>query len=643
MVEAVFARLAADRAALWVATPDGWTLAGAHGVTGAPERLPDPAGLTEVFGAPPTLVRTPADPAAEPVAVIAVVTDQPPALLQRILDEAAGVLRLLQCGAADGVLEALSDQAAVLDPDGVVVRVNGAWSDTPAPQSAVVARSRVGTHYPATLEAQGSRPARIAADGIRAVLAGALPGFQSDYDTDVDAGRRSFSLQVDPLPAGGAVVRHIDISFRKHLQRQLAHRATHDPLTGLPNRMVMVDRLGQALIRSARTGGGVALLFCDVDRFKQINDSQGHAVGDQVLEAIARRLQNTARQSDVVARFGGDEFVVLLEDVADEQTAQVFAKDLQAALTHPIVVEGRPLHFGVSVGIAMHPGRSAPDSREIAALLADADAAMYAAKLDGRGSVHVFEPADRDAKRDPAQIAPALRTAALNDEIRMLVQPIVDLRDGRMTGYESLVRWDLPAVGRLSPADFLQTAEETGAIVEIGRSILRQTLWFAAALPERVRVSANVSWTELAEESFPDTVLSSLDRAGVPAHRLDLEVVLPAAAEPASLSRLHTLAEHGVGITLDAFGRVPVDLAMLPDVRATTLKVDRALTVYATRGGAPERLLAEIVGLADRLGLSCVAEGVETRAQAEAAAALGFQRGQGFYFGKPADPQEFLD
>ena len=642
MVQALFARLAAERAALWVATPDGWTLAGAHGVTGVPERLPDPPGLTEVFNAPPTLVRTPADPTVDPVAVVAVVTDQQPAGLQRILDEAAGALHLLRPGGADGVLDALSDQAAVLDRDGVVVRVNRAWADTPDSHRAVVARSRVGAHYPAALEAQGTRPARIAADGVRAVLAGALPGFQSDYDTDSGAGRRSFSLQVDPLPAGGAVVRHIDISLRKHLQRQLAHRATHDALTGLPNRMVMADRLGQALIRSARTGGGVALLFCDVDRFKQINDSQGHAVGDQVLEAIARRLQNTVRQADVVARFGGDEFVVLLEDVADEQTAEEYAKDLQAALTHPIVVEGRPLHFGVSVGIALHPGRAAPDSREIAALLADADAAMYAAKLAGRGTVHVFEPADRDAKRDPAEIAPALRTAALNDEIRMLVQPIVDLRDARLTGYESLVRWDLPAVGRLSPADFLQTAEETGAIVEIGRSILRQTLWFAAALPDPVRVSVNVSWTELAEPDFPDAVLSSLDHAGVPAHRLDLELVLPAAADPACLSRLHALAEQGVGITLDAFGRVPVDLAILPGVWATTLKVDRALTVYAARGGAPERLLAEIVGLADRLGLSCVAEGVETRAQAQAAATLGFQRGQGFYFGKPVDPREVM-
>lgn len=542
---------------------------------------------------------------------------------------------------ADGVLDALSDQAAVLDRDGVVVRVNRAWADAPASHRAVVDRCDVGTHYPATLEAQGSRPARIAADGIRSVLAGALPGFQSEYDT-VDAGRRSFSLQVDPLPAGGAVVRHIDISFRKHLQRQLAHRATHDPLTGLPNRMVLADRLGQALIRSARTGGGVALLFCDVDRFKQINDSQGHAVGDQVLEAIARRLQNCVRQSDVVARLGGDEFVVLLEDVADEATAQRFARDLQAAATHPIVVEGRPLHFGLSVGIALHPGRAATDGREIAALLADADAAMYAAKLAGRGSVHVFEPADREAKRDPAGIAPALRTAALNDEIRMLVQPIVELRDGRVAGYESLVRWDLPEVGRLSPADFLQTAEETGAIVEIGRSILRQALAFAAALPDRVRVSANVSWAELAQADFPAAVLSSLDRAGVPAQRLDLEVVLPAGADPSSLASLHALADHGVGVTLDAFGRVPVDLAMLPDVRATTLKVDRALTAYATRGGAPGRMLAEIVGLAGRLGLSCIAEGVETRAQAEAAATLGFDRGQGFYFGKPTDPQEVI-
>ncbi len=256
-----------------------------------------------------------------------------------------------------GVLDAISEQAAVLDPRGVVVRANLAWLQTPTEHRGIVDRSNPGTDHIATLRAQSTRVARIAADGILSVLQGDLPGFQTDYD----AGERAYGMQVDPLPGGGAVVRHVDITFRQHLQRQLAHRATHDPLTGLPNRMVMAERLGQALIRATRTGTPVGVLFCDVDRFKQINDTQGHAVGDQVLAAIGRRLHNAVQQSDLVARFGGDEFVILIEDATD---IEQIARQLQTAATSPIVVDGRPLHFGVSLGIAVHSGTAYPRSRD---------------------------------------------------------------------------------------------------------------------------------------------------------------------------------------------------------------------------------------------------------------------------------------
>jgi diguanylate cyclase (GGDEF)-like protein len=642
VVDALLSRMAATRGLVWVPDDGGLRLVGARGVRSVQHLDHLPADLTDVFGATPLVVRTPADPDLPLAAVAAVLTERAGEDVQHDLDDAAAALsmvgRAATGGSAEGVLEAISDQAAVLDPAGVIVRANRAWLDTPPSHRVAVERSPLGTHYPAALAGQDSRHAQIAADGIRSVLAGALPGFQSEYD--ISAAERSYSMQVDPLPDGGAVVRHVDISFRKHLQRQLAHRATHDTLTGLPNRMVMADRLAQALVRAARTHTCVALLFCDVDRFKQINDTQGHAVGDQVLVAIARRLQNCVRQSDVVARFGGDEFVVMLEDIDDAEVAQRRARDLQTAATHPIVVDGRPLSFGLSIGIALHEGTGTPDQSEIATLLADSDAAMYAAKLAGRGTVHVFETADRDTKQDPAQIAPALRTAALNDEIRMMVQPIVDLADGTTCSFESLVRWDLPEVGRLSPADFLQTAEETGAIVEIGHSILRQTLEFARRLPTRTSVSVNVSWRELAEQTYPDVVLAALHNAGIAPQRLSLEILLPATADPSSLARLHRLRDAGVGVTLDAFGRQPVELTMLPYMRATTLKVDRGLTAYTTGPLGAGRILAGVVGLATRLGLACIAEGIETSEQAQAAADLGFTRGQGFYFGKPIDPTD---
>ena len=644
VVEALLDRLQASQVLLWAVAGDRAHLIGDRGVPHTDRAADLPLtgldGAAGLFDAEPVVLRTPTDSA--PTAAAAVVSHLPRRDLQRLLDEAAEALsipRLLDRASrrealVDGVLEAISDQAAVLDGDGVVVQANTAWTQTPGDHRAVVERSPIGSDYPAALRSQQSRSAGIAADGILGVLTGALPNFQSDYD----AGERAYSLQVDPLPTGGAVVRHVDISFRKHLQRQLAHRATHDSLTGLPNRMVMVDRLGQALIRAARTASGVALLFADVDRFKQINDALGHGVGDQVLAAVGRRLQSAVRQSDLVARFGGDEFVVLLEDIDNDDAAVGFARDLQTAASHPIVVDGRPLHFGLSIGVALHPGTLNPDPGAIGTLLGDADAAMYAAKQAGRGSIRLFEPGQREAKRDPAAMAPALRTAALNDEIRMKVQPIVDLDSGAVTAYESLVRWDLPEVGLLSPADFLQTAEETGAIVEIGHSILRQTLAFADTLPATTGVCVNVSWTEIAEADFAVAVLDALRTTGVDPARLNLEVLLPASADADTLGRLHTVRDAGVGVTLDAFGRQPVELSMLPRMRATSLKIDRALTAYAAKPGPAARMLRGVVELAGQLGLECVAEGVETQEQAAAAARLGFRRGQGFYFGRPVDP-----
>jgi diguanylate cyclase (GGDEF)-like protein len=619
---------------LWLPDADGTLqLSGSRGIEHSAQATPDAAA--GLFDIPPLLVRTPPNPDQPARALLAVnPTGADQSTLQRLLDEAFTPPPPLDTW---DVLEAIGDQAAVLDAGGVVIRANCAWRQTPEAAQSAVPRCEPGVDYPAHLRLTSSRPARIAADGILSVLRGALPAFQSDYD----AGERAYSLQVEPLPHGGALVRHVDISFRQHLQRQLAHRATHDALTGLPNRMVMADRLGQALIRAARTGSTVAVLFCDVDRFKQINDTQGHSVGDQVLAAMARRLQRSVRQADLVARFGGDEFVVLLEDIDTPATAQAMAKSLQATTTSPIVVDGRPLHFGVSCGIAVHAGTSNPDLATIDGLLSDADSAMYAAKQTGRGRIALFEPAHRYVRRDPELIAPALRTAADNDEIRMMVQPIVALGTGQVSGFETFVRWDLPEVGLLSPADFLQTAEETGAIVEIGASILRQSLAFATRLPGQV-VSINVSWVELAQPAYADSVLDALRAAGLPPERLALEVNVPALAEPQALTHLDQLRTAGLGVTLDAFGRQPVELSILPHLSATAVKIDRTLTAFATQPGSMARMLRGLVGLVAHLGLTGIAEGIESREQAEAAAELGLAQGQGFYFGKPVEPEEAL-
>ena len=387
-------RIGSEQCALWVADAHAQLhLVAREGFESLPDN-PDPNSCA-------TVVRTPADPAVPAVAMLAVEGGPPREQVQELLDEAretlatAAVLEESQARMTmvEGMLEAVGEQAAVIDAEGIVVRANSAWQAAPADHCDVLDRSPVGTDYLAALRAQTSRASRIAAEGIHAILIGALPSFQSDYDTDVDTGDRSYTLHVDPLPTGGAIVRHVDISFRKHLQRELAHRATHDPLTGLPNRMVMMDRLGQALVRASRTGSNVALLFCDVDRFKQINDTKGHAVGDQVLAAVARRLQRNVRQSDVVSRFGGDEFVVLLDGIGEPGNATRKAIQLQEQATQPIVVDGEELDFGLSVGVAVHSGAADPHGAALDALLAQADSAMYSAKQVGGGAIRLADAA----------------------------------------------------------------------------------------------------------------------------------------------------------------------------------------------------------------------------------------------------------
>ncbi len=617
----------ATRAMLWVADADHVL----RPVSAGPQQHDAPASA--VFGDSTVIVRTPADETLPAVAVLAV-DGGDRQHLQKQLDEAAPALEHSAAWAdlktkarlSDGVLEAIADQAAVLDADGVIVATNSAWTRTPVSHRRVMERSPLGTAYAEALRSQVSRPARIAADGIEAVLRAALPSFQSDYDADSEHGERSYSLQVDPLPHGGAVVRHVDISFRKHLQRQLAHRATHDPLTGLPNRMVMNERLGQALIRASRTRGGIAVLFCDVDSFKQINDSYGHAVGDKVLSAVANRLQQAVRQSDVVARFGGDEFVVLLEDIPDEASAHVLALRLQSAVTKPIMVEGRPMHFSVSIGLTVRHAEIDTTPSAVDAIMADADAAMYLAKEAGRGNIRSVDGAC------PVRSLPAGWDLS---GISVLVQPIVNLDSGQTVCLEACARLDTPGGQSWSPADFLQRAEETGAIIDIGRQVLEHAVRFAAA-QYGVHVSVNVSWAELVTAHYADDVLARLAAADVAPQRLELEVLIPAGGQVVALGTLRRLREAGVGIILDAFGRQPVELAALPELSATGLKVDRTLIAAAATGQRHARLVRGIVQMAHALGLSSTAEGIETPQQASMAQTLGFQRGQGFHFGTPA-------
>jgi diguanylate cyclase (GGDEF)-like protein/PAS domain S-box-containing protein len=444
-----------------------------------------------------------------------------------------------------------------------------------------------------------------------------------------------------------------DISERKEFERRLQHEATHDALTSLPNRTLLLDRLGNALERGRRHGGGVALLFCDLDHFKRVNDSLGHTRGDLVLAEVACRLRTQLRPGDTVARFGGDEFVILGEDCRDTDDAVVIARRVHRALEAPIVVEGSEVHVGVSIGIALAAGGRAPADPE--ALLRDADAAMYRAKEDGRGRYQVFAPDHRDPVVDRLGLAEALRRAVTRGELDLVYQPVVrlgpltsgDATEAPVVGVEALVRWDHPGRGRLLPGQFLPVAEECGVIGDLGAWVLagacRQLArWQAApgAAPH-VSVAVNVSFRQLLLPGFADVVDDAVQSWSVDPQLLELEVAgRVLAGDGPAVDVLRSLRHLGVKIALDGFGVGPSSLAHLRGAPLDRLKIAGPLVHGVGIDESDAAVVRAVVELAHGLGLSTVGQGVETAEQARVLQAVGCDRAQGYQFGAPVSGAE---
>lgn len=443
------------------------------------------------------------------------------------------------------------------------------------------------------------------------------------------------------------VTRHLQrVAERIRARERIVHQTLHDALTDLPNRVLFEDRLELALVRARRRSTMCAVFFLDVDRFKIVNDTLGHRAGDALLREVAARLRGAIRASDTVARFGGDEFAVVCDGLADERDALRIASSLHAALSAPCELEGESHVLSTSIGIALATGREATAE----ALLRDADAAMYRAKELGRARTELYDERLRARLDARVRVERELHQGLEAGELRLVYQPVVSLTTGGIRSVEALVRWDHPERGTLAPGEFLPIAEESGLIVRIGEHVMREACRQAASWRERLGddaplpIHVNLAARQLSQTTFVESVVRVLAETGARAADIALEITESSVIENTLLASdmLGELKALGFEILLDDFGIGYSSLGYLQQMPIDVLKIDRSFIDALGADADDERasaIVRAIVGMADALGIDVVAEGVETDEQARISHALGCSLAQGFHFARPDRPE----
>ncbi|HYY78601.1 MAG TPA: EAL domain-containing protein [Actinomycetes bacterium] len=438
---------------------------------------------------------------------------------------------------------------------------------------------------------------------------------------------------------GGLVLNVRDITERTALEEQLTHQAFHDPLTGLANRALFVDRVDHALARASRQGPTAAVLFLDLDDFKTVNDTLGHSAGNHLLVAVADRLLAVLRPADTAARLGGDEFAILLEDINGEEDALAIAERVTEVFHDPYPLEGHDVLVRASIGVAI----AEPQHRQADDLLRNADMAMYLAKSNGKGRYERFQPSLHRSLRERFELIGDLRQALERGQLLVHYQPIVELASGRITGLEALVRWRHPTRGMVGPRSFIPLAEETGLIIPLGRWVLGQACeqghrWQRHTGSD-LSVSVNLSARQFQQPGLVDDVARALRRSGLRPSSLILEITesLLMHDTDATIDKLHQLKALGVRLAIDDFGTGYSSLSYLRRFPVDILKVDKSFVDGVTGGSEDSALARAIIKLGHTLRLQTVAEGVEGREQAGQLLTLQCDLGQGYYFAKPMD------
>ncbi len=427
-----------------------------------------------------------------------------------------------------------------------------------------------------------------------------------------------------------------DVTERKRMEEELTRQAFEDELTGLANRALFRDRLRHALERRTRHYTDVAVLLLDLDGFKRVNDSLGHAAGDALLRVVGQRIANTVRSGETVARLGGDEFAIVIESVRDDEDPKTLAERLLRVISAPITVHGREVAVNVSIGIAVAEASDDGD-----AVLRSADIAMYSAKTSGKHCARVFDPSMHERAVVWLEIEQDLRRAIANDEFALHFQPLVRLGSGHVRGFEALLRWQHPRRGLVPPGEFLTVAEETGLMVTIGRWVLHEACREAAAWPVSAdglpSVSVNLAPRQLESETLVGDVQSALSRSGLDAGRLILEITEGEIMRhpDTALARLRELKSLGVRVAIDDFGTGYSSLSHLQFFPVDELKIDRSFVARMEDGEREASFVRTMLSLAQSIGVEVMAEGIERASQEQALTELGCHTGQGYLFSRP--------
>ena len=535
----------------------------------------------------------------------------------------------------------------VFDPNGPVGNRLIFWHAADGKSAPAEADLLAGPHWQGTLE--------LVDQQWEAVFAPA--GFSSSSGWDPgDADRSAIAVLCGGLLMTLTIVCYLWFSLRRTRQLEkltiglretteqlrrngarLDHLARHDPLTGLPNRVAFRDDVSSGL-RRVRRGQSLAVLYLDLDRFKAVNDTFGHPVGDRLLCEVAARMSDVVREVDTITRLGGDEFAIAQYGVDQPRSAEMLARRLIDTLSHPYEIDGHRVVVGTSVGMTL----ADRDDLDFSQLLRRADMALYAAKRDGRGVCRWFAPAMEAEARERHGLEMGLRHALENDGLRLYYQPRVTISDGRVRAFEALLRWRHPERGLVLPGDFMQCAEETGLIVPIGAWILRAALTEAARWPKGVRIAVNLSPRQMAHEDIVETIEAALAASGEAGDRLELEITESALLNRHGAARatLKRLGAMGVLVSMDNFGTGYASLSHIRNFPFDRIKIDQSLVGGMTESPEGGAIVRAILHLASSLNIATTAEGVETREQLERLASYGCDEAQGYLFSPPRPASE---